>query len=152
MPIPRFILALPFAGVWLLACQAEDKEGTSLGSQGSMSQGSMSQPLTGGMTEASETGAPTTTAAATSGDTSTSDDGTTTSPPDPSTTSGNPNTTASPDPVGNCCTPHPEPGCSNSDIKACVCGFDLNCCSPNGGGWDEVCVIEVESSKCAVCP
>jgi hypothetical protein len=41
--------------------------------------------------------------------------------------------------VGDCCTAHSGPGCSNDTIEACVCGIDVYCCSVE---WDDVCAGE----------
>jgi len=43
-------------------------------------------------------------------------------------------------PVGDCCSSHTDPGCSQADIQDCVCAFDIYCCET---AWDPTCVSEV---------
>ena len=44
---------------------------------------------------------------------------------------------------GNCCFPHPEPGCESSYVQNCVCGIDSDCCD---SGWTDQCVSIAESN------
>jgi len=39
--------------------------------------------------------------------------------------------------LGDCCTVHLTPGCSNLEVESCVCFFDDFCCSTE---WDDLCV------------
>jgi hypothetical protein len=50
---------------------------------------------------------------------------------------------------GDCCTPHPTPGCDDPAISACVCAQDPYCCDTE---WDSYCVDEVTSFGCGACP
>jgi hypothetical protein len=50
---------------------------------------------------------------------------------------------------GPCCTEHTGGGCEVNTVEACVCALDGLCCD---GGWDQICVDEVESFDCGSCP
>lgn len=50
--------------------------------------------------------------------------------------------------VGDCCDAHAA-GCSDPTIEACVCAEDAYCCETE---WDGICIGEVDSLGCAVCP
>ena len=41
--------------------------------------------------------------------------------------------------TGSCHEPHDGPGCSDTELEACVCSFDAYCCSV---AWDSYCVAE----------
>lgn len=45
---------------------------------------------------------------------------------------------------GDCCVPHPNPGCDNQDCCRRVCNIDPYCCDvpPQGGFWDQLCADE----------
>jgi hypothetical protein len=51
--------------------------------------------------------------------------------------------------LGNCCDPHPEPGCTGAGVQACVCATDDFCCTEE---WDALCVRAVGDRGCAACP
>ncbi|MBK6916617.1 MAG: hypothetical protein IPH07_04365 [Deltaproteobacteria bacterium] len=50
---------------------------------------------------------------------------------------------------GPCCTPHSGAGCEVDSVESCVCAEDSLCCSSE---WDDVCVMEIESLGCGMCP
>ncbi len=50
--------------------------------------------------------------------------------------------------LGDCCTPHETPSCSNVEVAACVCELDTACCLDP---WSELCVGEVASFGCGAC-
>lgn len=49
---------------------------------------------------------------------------------------------------GACCAVGTTAGCIDTNVEACVCGADPNCCA---GAWDEVCVALVEGAACGSC-
>ncbi len=53
--------------------------------------------------------------------------------------------------LGTCCeaTTSATKGCSNATVQACVCAKDAFCCESQ---WDQVCVGEVASFGCGMCP
>ena len=52
----------------------------------------------------------------------------------------------------DCCTATPgHAGCGNETIKDCVCALDMVCCTTDPG-WDGLCVSEVDSFMCGMCP
>ena len=53
------------------------------------------------------------------------------------------------DRLGNCCAPHPEPGCTGAGVQSCVCADDDFCCTEE---WDALCVNRVGDLGCAACP
>lgn len=50
--------------------------------------------------------------------------------------------------LGDCCTSHDTPGCSDPVITECVCSQDEVCCID---GWSETCAAEVDLLGCGVC-
>src|SRR5690606_29842727 len=50
---------------------------------------------------------------------------------------------------GDCCLPHPDPGCEDLPLQVCVCTRDAFCCNT---AWDDVCVDLALSSCGAICP
>ncbi len=48
-----------------------------------------------------------------------------------------------------CCEAQQTPGCPSPQIEECVCPVDPFCCE---SAWDDICVGEVESLGCAMCP
>ena len=49
---------------------------------------------------------------------------------------------------GSCCAEHPEAGCDDSAISACVCAVDDYCCTQT---WDELCVDAIATLSCGSC-
>lgn len=49
---------------------------------------------------------------------------------------------------GTCCSTHPDPGCLEEDITACVCASDPYCCMV---AWDQVCVERIGELGCGDC-
>jgi hypothetical protein len=50
---------------------------------------------------------------------------------------------------GPCCTEHAGGGCEVNAVEMCVCENDELCCA---GGWDNICVEEIEDFMCGNCP
>ncbi len=50
---------------------------------------------------------------------------------------------------GDCCEVTGAPGCADPMLAACVCATDAFCCS---NMWDQICVEEVGSLGCGMCP
>ncbi|MBK7826811.1 hypothetical protein [Nannocystis sp.] len=48
-----------------------------------------------------------------------------------------------------CCEVQQTPGCPSPQIEDCVCVVDAFCCE---SAWDDICVGEVDSLGCAMCP
>lgn len=51
--------------------------------------------------------------------------------------------------LGSCCEAATTPGCDDPIVEACVCGQDGYCCA---NAWDDICVGEVASYGCGMCP
>jgi len=54
-------------------------------------------------------------------------------------------------PGHDCCSEHPEPGCSDTFITECVCSGSPDCCDPINGEWHDGCVFDVQFWGCASC-
>jgi hypothetical protein len=50
--------------------------------------------------------------------------------------------------VGDCCSPHPWPGCDVPEIAQCVCQWDWQCCAD---AWHPGCVWNVDVYGCGWC-
>jgi hypothetical protein len=55
---------------------------------------------------------------------------------------------AAPPPSGSCCEPSVSPGCTDSEVEACVCTDDPFCCEKE---FDAVCVDVAQSQCGAIC-
>lgn len=75
--------------------------------------------------------------------TQTTDGSESTASPPPTTTTGVGSEETGLPAEQSCCEVHPEPGCDDKEVEACVCANDGFCCAMEGT-WDSLCASESE--------